>query len=93
MTDEEISLLRSLSEVELLTFLPEGTTPAALRRFDEVVAALRRMQKAGWIELELAPAQRVRAGRNRGKYRAAAAKCTEEGKRALEMPGGPAVSL
>jgi hypothetical protein len=84
MTDEEISLLRSLREVELLTFLPEGTTTAALRRFDDVVATLRRMQKAGWIELELAPVQRVRAGRDREKYRAATARCTDEGKRALD---------
>lgn len=89
MTEEEIALLRSLCQMETLTLLPEGTSAAALRRFDETVTALRRLQKAGWIELELAADRRKRSGRaSPGKYRGAAARCTEEGRRALETLGG-----
>jgi hypothetical protein len=51
VTNEEIELLRSLCQVEVLTFAPEGTTPAALQRFEQIVTRLRRMERSGWVQL------------------------------------------
>ncbi|MGH7525582.1 MAG: hypothetical protein ACREMX_02645 [Gemmatimonadales bacterium] len=87
MTDAELALLRSLSEAEVVTFMPEGSTAAAMARFDALVRGLREMQKAGWVELELSSDDRRRAGR-RQKYRGAAARCTERGREALRSLGG-----
>jgi hypothetical protein len=62
MTDAEISLLRSLAEADVVTFMPEDNTAAALARFKATVESLTEMQKAGWIELEVTQAEK----RNRG---------------------------
>ncbi|MGH7525376.1 MAG: hypothetical protein ACREMX_01585 [Gemmatimonadales bacterium] len=87
MTDAELALLRSLSQAEVVTFMPEGSTAAAVARFDALVKSLREMQKAGWVELEVSSDERRRVGRQ-PKYRAAAARCTERGREALREAFG-----
>ena len=85
LTDEEVALLRSLCDVEVVTFAPEGTTPRALQRFDEVVATLRRMERLGWVELEVNIEMSGSRSRYRRKARSAAARCTEKGREALRV--------
>ncbi len=87
MTDAQLALLRSLSEAEVVTFMPEGSTAAAMARFDALVKRLREMQREGWVELEVSSDERRRAGR-RQHYRGAAARCTEGGREALRLLGG-----
>ncbi|MFL5496499.1 MAG: hypothetical protein ACJ8DC_19090, partial [Gemmatimonadales bacterium] len=48
MTPAEITILRSLAEADVVTFMPDGHTPAALARFQATLESLREMQKAGW---------------------------------------------
>jgi sugar phosphate isomerase/epimerase len=83
VTNEEIELLRSLCQVEVLTFAPEGTTPAALERFDQILAMLRRMERAGWVNLEVTRGAGGSRRRYQRKPRIAAARCTERGREAL----------
>ncbi len=86
MTEAELALLRSLAEVDVVTFMPEGASRAAVARFEATLASLKEMQKAGWIELEVAAAPRTR---QRGQTRrGAAARCTEAGREALRLLGG-----
>ncbi len=86
MTDEEITLLRALCGSDHKAYLPQGTSVEALREFDQLVATLRQWKKAGWIQLEVVRASRMVKGYRR-KYRAAAARCTEQGRAALRMLG------
>ena len=69
-----------------MAYLPEGSSIPDLRAFDALVAMLRQWKKAGWIQLEV-----VRSGRTvkgyRRKYKAAAARCTRQGKEALRVLG------
>jgi hypothetical protein len=87
MTDAEISLLRSLAEADVVTFMPEGNTAAAVARFEATLASLRDLQKAGWVELEVAEEQKRRRGRHQETKRGAAARCTEQGREALRLLG------
>ncbi len=86
MTEAEITLLRSLAEVDVVTFMPEGTTRAAVARFEATLASLKEMQKAGWVELEIADEKKRQRGQPR---RGAAARCTEAGREALRLLGEP----
>jgi hypothetical protein len=84
MTETEIALLKALAGAELVTFMPEDTTAAALTRFKATVESLREMQKAGWVELEVAAERKRRSGGQQQILRGAAARCTEAGRAALE---------
>jgi hypothetical protein len=67
--------------------MPEDNTAAALARFKATVESLKEMQKAGWLELEVAEEDRRHRGRPQRK-RAATARCTEQGREALRLVGG-----
>jgi hypothetical protein len=67
VTPAEIVILRSLAEVEVVTFMPEGHTAAALARFEATLESLREMQKAGWDDLEIAEDRKRVRGRHRQK--------------------------
>ena len=67
MTPAEITILRSLAEVDVVTFMPDGHTAAALARFEATLESLREMQKAGWVELEVnKPTRSLPPGRSCG---------------------------
>jgi hypothetical protein len=85
MTREEIGLLRALCEVEVLTFAPEDATVAALERFENTVSMLRRMERSGWVQLELSGRGSTSRSRYRRKPHIAAARCTEQGREALRL--------
>jgi hypothetical protein len=87
VTPAEITILRSLAEVDVVTFMPDGHTAAALARFEATLESLREMQKAGWVELELAEDRKRVRGRHRQKVKGAAARCTEAGREALRLLG------
>ncbi|MFL5496404.1 MAG: hypothetical protein ACJ8DC_18615 [Gemmatimonadales bacterium] len=87
MTPAEITILRSLAEVDVVTFMPEGHTPAALARFEATLESLREMQKAGWVELELAEDRKRVRGRHRQQVKGAAARCTAAGREAVRLLG------
>jgi hypothetical protein len=75
VTEAQITLLRSLAEADVVTFIPEGNTAAAaLARFEATLARLRDLLKAGWVELEVAEEQKRRRGRHRQTKHAAAAR-------------------
>jgi hypothetical protein len=85
MTEAEITLLRSLAETDVVTFMPEDNTAAAVARFKATLESLRDLQKAGWVELEVAEDLERRRGRHRETKRGAAARCTEAGREALRL--------
>jgi hypothetical protein len=88
VTEAQITLLRSLAEADVVTFIPEGNTAAAaLARFEATLANLRDPQKAGWVELEVAEDLERRRGRHRQTERGAAARCTDQSREALRMLG------
>jgi hypothetical protein len=87
VTADELSLLKSLAQVDVVTFMPDGHTAAALARFEGTLESLREMQKAGWVELELAEERERVRGRHRQKVKGAAARCTEAGREALRLLG------
>jgi hypothetical protein len=87
MTPAEITILRSLAQADVVTFMPEGTTAAALAWFETTLESLREMQKAGWVQLEVAEDKKRRRGRHRQTIRGAAARCTEQGREALRLLG------
>ena len=60
MTPADFTLLRSLAAADAVTFMPEDHTAAVLARFEATMAS-RDLQKAGWIELEIAE-ERKRPG-------------------------------
>jgi hypothetical protein len=68
VTPAEITILRSLAEAEVVTFMAEGHTAAALARFEDILESLREIQKAGWFELEVGegPAEPFEKARDRG---------------------------
>jgi hypothetical protein len=51
VTAAELSLLKSLAQVDVVTFMPEDNTAAARTRYEATVESLRELQKAGWVEL------------------------------------------
>ena len=87
MTPAELSLLNSLAQADVVTFIPEDNTAAALARFEGTLESLREMQKAGWVELEVAEDRKRVRGRHRQKVKGAAARCTEAGREALRLLG------
>lgn len=86
MTEQEINLLRALCRADNMGYLPQGSSTTALREFDALVARLRQWKKAGWIQLEVVRSDRMVQGYRR-KYRAAAARCTTQGREALRVLG------
>jgi hypothetical protein len=86
MTDQEIAVLRALCRSDQVAYIPEGSSTAALREFDDLVLGLYGMQKMGWIELEVEKGGKAVKGYKQ-KYRAAAARCTKHGREALRMLG------
>jgi hypothetical protein len=86
MTQEEIRILRAICQSDYKTYLPQGSSVAAFREFDALVATLAEMKKAGWIELEVERAGEAVKGYEQ-KYRATAARCTRHGREALRMLG------
>jgi hypothetical protein len=84
VTAAEIALLKSLAQVDVVTFMPEGVSAAAVARFEDTLASLKEMQKAGWVELEIADAKTRHRGQTR---RGAAARCTDAGREALRLLG------
>jgi hypothetical protein len=87
VTAAEATLLRSLAQADVVTFTPETNTAAALARFEATLESLRELQKAGWVELEVAEERKRRRGRHRQTERVASARCTEQGREALRLLG------
>jgi hypothetical protein len=96
VTDAEQTLLRSLAAADVVTFLPEDNSAAALATYEATVERLREMQKAGWIELEVNEdwvelevdeEKRLHRGRPQPE-RGAEARCTDAGREALRLLGG-----
>ena len=67
-----------------MAYLPEGSSIPDLRAFDALVTMHRHWKKAGWIQLEVVQSGRTVKGYRR-KYKAAAARCTQQGKEALRL--------
>ena len=86
MTYVEIRLLRALCRSDHKTYLPRGAAAGYLQEFDQLVETLWLMAKAGWIELKVSKTGKAVQKYHR-KYRAAAARCTEQGRAALRMLG------
>jgi hypothetical protein len=63
-------------------YAPRGTA-----RFEATVESLREMQKAGWVELEVADDRKRVRGRHRQKVKGAAARYTDAGRQALRLLG------
>jgi hypothetical protein len=87
VTPKEIALLRALSCVDVQTFLPADTSPERLREFDDLVETLCPLERCGWIELKLMKTERGRSGRHQPKYAGAVARCTDQGREALQLLG------
>jgi hypothetical protein len=86
MTQEELTILQAICQSDYKAYLPQGSSVAAVREFDALVATLAEMKKAGWIELEVEQGGKAVKGYKQ-KYRAAAARCTKHGREALRMLG------
>jgi hypothetical protein len=86
LTDAELTLLRRLAIAEQpIMFQVEGRTAPALLAFDELVDVLRDLRKAGWIVLEVWPAEKGQRGHIRRRFVAAQATCTPSGLESLEQ--------
>ena len=82
LTDAELALLRQLAAAEApVMFQAEGRTTPAFLAFDERVDVLRDLRKAGWIVLEVWPAEKGQRGHCRRRFVAARASCTPSGAR------------
>ena len=86
MTEQEIAILRALCQAGHQVYSPQSSSLAALRGFDELVANLQEMKKAGWIELEVEKSRRLIRGYLR-RYKAVTARCTLHGREALRFLG------
>jgi hypothetical protein len=86
VTEQEILLLRSICQADHKVYAPQSSSLANLRGFDELVASLQEMKKAGWIELEVEKSGKLMRGYLR-RYKAAAARCTKHGREALALLG------
>jgi hypothetical protein len=88
MTREELELeiLKGIDRRGVQTFLPAGLDAAEIQHFNELIERLQDMKRLGWIELEIAE-KRSRAGKDRGNYIAAVARCTEHGRQVLRLLG------
>jgi hypothetical protein len=89
LTDEELALLRRIAAAdEPVMFHAEGRTVPAHHAFDHRVDVLRDLRKAGWIALEVWPAEKGDRGHARRRFSAAQASCTPSGRQALDLIGG-----
>ena len=86
MTEQQITVLRALCEAGGEVYQPQSSSLVALREFDELVATLQDMNKAGWIELEVEKSGKMIRGYLR-RYKTAAAQCTPHGREALRLLG------
>jgi hypothetical protein len=86
VTDEEILFLQGLCPLKRRKFGLRGKRLTDLRQFDEFVDHLKQLEEAGWIELEVTPAEGSVSGHQR-RYCAAAARCTDRCREALGMLG------
>ena len=86
MTEQEITILQALCQADHQLYKPQSSSLAALRGFDELVASLQEMKKAGWIELEVEKSGKLIRGYLR-RYKAAAARCTPDGRETLRLLG------
>jgi hypothetical protein len=84
VTEQEILLLQEICKADHKVYAPQSSSAANLRGFDELVASLQEMKKAGWIELEAEKSGKLIRGYLR-RYKAAAARCTPHGREALRM--------
>ncbi len=73
---------------EPIMFQAEGRSVPAYLAFDHQVDVLRDLRKAGWIVLEVWPAEQGQRGHARRRFTAAQSYCTESGREAMEMIGG-----
>ena len=87
MTPRELEILKVISCKDVETFLPADRTAAQVRAFDELVEVLQGMRRLGWIQIEVAKHRGRQSGRYQPQYLAAVARCTDEGRRALQMLG------
>jgi hypothetical protein len=79
MTPAELEILKAISSEEVKTFLPAGPSAAEAQVFYSLVEWLQRLQRLGWIELEVAE-KSGRIGKYQRKFMAAAARCTDHGR-------------
>lgn len=86
VTEQKILLLQEICQADHKVYAPESSSLADLRGFDELVASLQEMKKAGWIELEVEKSGKLIRGYLR-RYKAAAARCTSHGREALALLG------
>jgi hypothetical protein len=86
VTAEEVRLLKALAQADVVTFMPEDNTAAALARFKVTVDSLKDMQKAGWVEVEVTEAEKRHRGHPQRK-RTAAARCADAGREVLRLLG------
>ena len=91
LTEQGLTLLREFCRPDHLGYIPQGSSTTALREFDDLVLALYGMQRMGWIELEVEKGGKPVKGYKQ-KYRAAAARCTRQGREALRLLGEGYVS-
>jgi hypothetical protein len=88
LTDDELALLRQIVAAdEPLMFQAADRTTRAEHAFDHQVDALRDLRKAGWIVLEVWPAERGQRGPARRRYVGARATLTSAGREALDLIG------
>ena len=80
-------LRRIAAADEPVMFQAESRTAPAHHAFDHRVDALRDLRKAGWIVLEVWPAEKGNRGHARRRFSAAQASCTASGREALELIG------
>ena len=85
LTDQELALLRRIAADEPVMLRAEGRTTPAEHAFDRRVDVLRDLRKAGWIVLEIWPAEKGDRGHGRRRYSAAQATMTQSGRDALEL--------
>ncbi len=88
LTDEELVLLRQIAADDPVMFQAESRTVPCHHAFDHRVDVLRDLRKAGWILLEIWPAEKGDRGQARRRYSAAQATLTLSGREALEIISG-----
>ncbi len=86
LTDEELALLRRLAAAdEPIMFQADGRSVPAYLAFDHQVDVLRDLRQAGWILLEVWPAEQGQRGHARRRFTAAQASCTVFGREGVEL--------
>ncbi len=89
LIDEELALLRRLAAAdEPIMFQAEGRSVPAYLAFDHQVDVLRDLRKAGWIGLQVWPAEQGQRGYARRRFTAAQDHVSASGREALEVARG-----